>query len=542
MSLKTDPKSSKVYLTGTGLGSLSAAIYLIQDAHYEPSNIYIYEENGEDLYGGCCDAETDKNGKIHFMRGSRMFEEKFYRCTKHFWGRIPLVNEPNKTVLDEHNEHWKEYKIDTVVRLMGENASRESGYDLGLSFADKMNFLKLSMTPERKLGTKSIREVFTEDFFKSNFWYMWRTTFAFHSWHSAVEMKRYMHLFSHQLPAIHSMSGVQRTKNTGFTSFIDPAIQYLKKQGVNIYPNTKVVDFDLEVTKKKRRITKLYIESEILGNKVIDVSSKDRVFLTMGSMVADHTYGTNDTPVPYPTTNTPDTVHQSWKLWEKASRKASDFGRPEVFTRDHTESRFLGFTTTFHNDTFRKLFEGIVERKMGKTGQLTLYTSPWFITFCNYRQPMFPNQKSDTSVAWGYGLHNENLGRFVKKPMHECSGREILEEVLGFLGIEKEKEEILDNSTTIPYYLPYGISQFLRRTNKDRPKVVPDRSENFAFLGQYTEIPKHSVFTTEYSIRSAMIACKKLVDPSFKIPKMYFSLRHPVVIIKVIKTLYRKEK
>lgn len=542
MSLKTNPKNSNVYLTGTGLGSLTAAVYLIQDADYEPTNIHIYEEHGEELYGGCCDAETDKNGNFHFMRGSRMFEEKVYRCTKNLWGRIPLINDPTKTVLQEHNEHWNEYKVDTVVRLIGENGVRESGYDLGLSFVDKMNLAKLGLMSERKIGTKSIGDMFTDDFFKTNFWYMWRTTFAFHSWHSAVEMKRYMHLFMHQLPEIHSMAGVQRTKSTNFHTFIEPTIQYLKNKGVDFHPYTKVVDFDLETTNEKRRITKIYIENKLGECESIEVGSNDRVFLTMGSMVADHTYGTNDSPAPYPNTNTPDTIHQSWKLWEKASKKADDFGRPETFTRNHTESRFLGYSTTFKNDTFRRVFEDIVNREMGKTGQLTLYNSPWFLTLCAYRQPMFTDQSNNTSVAWGYGLHNENIGKFVKKPMDQCSGREILEEILGHLGVEEEKEEILENSITIPCYLPYGISQFLTRTKEDRPKVVPKNSENFAFLGQFTEIPKHIVFTTEYSVRSAMIAIKELVDPSFKIPKMYFGLKHPTVLFKVIKTVFRKEK
>ena len=46
-----------VYLNGLGLGSIAAAMYLIQKADFDPSHIHIFEQNGDkDLVGGSCDA------------------------------------------------------------------------------------------------------------------------------------------------------------------------------------------------------------------------------------------------------------------------------------------------------------------------------------------------------------------------------------------------------------------------------------------------------------------------------------------------------
>jgi len=62
--------SIDVYLNGLGLGSISAAMYLIQKADFNPSNIHIFEQMGDsELVGGSCDAsETIENGQpAYFM-------------------------------------------------------------------------------------------------------------------------------------------------------------------------------------------------------------------------------------------------------------------------------------------------------------------------------------------------------------------------------------------------------------------------------------------------------------------------------------------
>ena len=106
-------------------------------------------------------------------------------------------------------------------------------------------------------------------------------------------------------------------------------------------------------------------------------------------------------------------------------------------------------------------------------------------------------------------------------------------------GMQAEKNEILDTSTCIPCMLPYGISQFFSRAKDDRPAVVPAGSKNFAFLGQFVEIPKGIVFTTEYSVLGAIQAVKKFVKPSLVVPPMYFGQYHPLTCIAVARALLR---
>jgi oleate hydratase len=159
-----------------------------------------------------------------------------------------------------------------------------------------------------------------------------------------------------------------------------------------------------------------------------------------------------------------------------------------------------------------------------------------------YRQPFFPDQPSDTCVIWVSALGDHNVGKFVKKTMPQCTGREILEELLGHLQFdqdEREKNELLDTSYCIPCMLPYGISQFLTRAEGDRPAVVPEGSKNFAFLGQFVEIPDGIVFTTEYSVLGGIMAVKKFVKPSLVVPPMYFGQHDPIAAISAAHAVHR---
>lgn len=68
--------SANVYLNGLGLGSIAAAMYLIQKAEFNPCNIHIFEQKGDqDLVGGSCDASERivDDQSAYFMQGSRMF-------------------------------------------------------------------------------------------------------------------------------------------------------------------------------------------------------------------------------------------------------------------------------------------------------------------------------------------------------------------------------------------------------------------------------------------------------------------------------------
>ena len=543
---KREESFVNVYLNGLGMGSIAAAMYLIQKAAFNPSNIHIFEQNGDkNLVGGSCDAsEMIVNDQpAYFMQGSRMFEDKVYPCTKELWSIIPYND--NESCLQDYQKNREECRISTVVRILHENGKKDPGYHLGLNTAEKLKMAKLLATPEFLIpdGAK-ITDFFGEAFFTSNYWYMWRSLFAFQPWHSAVEMKRYMHLFFHEMPNMNTMAALERTRYTNFHSFILPALRFMQKKGVNFHYNSRIsdVEFKSDSGGKQRWIECIHLETESGEPKPsIQVLDTDLVFLTIGSMISNASFGTHDRPVDKTAVGSQN-LGGAWTLWKKIAAKQPDLGRPDQFLRDISQSKMMTFTVTFRRGLFQRKFEWLVERQMGRQSPLPLTASPWILHLHTYRQPLFPDQPRDTCVIWVTALRDDNIGKFVKKTMPECTGREILEELLGHLQFDHddvEKNEILDTSTCIPCMLPYSISQFLSRAKGDRPAVVPAGSKNFAFLGQFVEIPNGIVFTTEYSVLGAIQAVKKFVNPSLVVPPMYFGQYHPLTCIAVARALVR---
>ncbi|WP_420916095.1 oleate hydratase [Paenibacillus thiaminolyticus] len=115
------------------------------------------------------------------------------------------------------------------------------------------------------------------------------------------------------------------------------------------------------------------------------------------------------------------------------------------------------------------------------------------------------------STEYNNGLFPDNEGDYVKKKMSDCTGEEILTELLNHLHFHEDIDAMIQTANCIPCMMPYITAQFMPRAIGDRPQVVPQGSTNLAFVGQFCEIPNDVVFTEEYSVRSARIAVYTLL-------------------------------
>ena len=115
-----------------------------------------------------------------------------------------------------------------------------------------MEIMNLFFTPEEQLDDKPITDYFSDDVLDSNFWLYWRTMFAFESWHSALEMKRYIQRFVHHVGGLPDFSALRFTRYNQFESLILPMVNYLKGQGVQIHLNTEVVDITFSSTPERK--------------------------------------------------------------------------------------------------------------------------------------------------------------------------------------------------------------------------------------------------------------------------------------------------
>ena len=92
-------------------------------------------------------------------------------------------------------------------------------------------------------------------------------------------------------------------------------------------------------------------------------------------------------------------------------------------------------------------------------------------------------------------------------------------------GPEDQTEDLAAHSAnTIPCMMPYITAFFMPRAKGDRPDVVPEGAVNFAFIGQFAETPRDTIFTTEYSMRTGMEAVYTLLDIDRGVPEVWGSV------------------
>lgn len=501
-SIKRRPATTNVYMIGSGIGSLAAAIYLIRDARVPGKNIKIFESL--DVDGGSLDGAGDaKRG--YMIRGGRMLNIPTYECLQDVMTEIPSIEFDDISLEEEFLEYNQEFKTHSRARLVDKNGGKVDVTQMGFSPDDRMDMEKLIlMETEKSLGAKRIDEVFGPHFFKTNFWFMWQTTFAFQPWSSAAELRRYMIRFMHEFPRIHTLAGVARTAYNQHDSIVKPMVDWLHGQGVQIILGARVTDILFDQNKKGENLA-TKIEYVQRGKKhTINVAPTDIVTFTNGCMTDNSDEASTDTVAKYNTAQTA----PSFELWKKIANGRPEFGDPDVFCSRPDESMWMSFTVTINNNP--KLFEYIqrfTRNHPGGGALVTFKDSAWRLSFVVARQPHFKNQPMDTQIFWGYALNMFVDGDYVKKPMYKCTGREIMTELMGQLHIPKrDQAEMMRGVICRTSIMPYITSQFQPRKIGDRPLVIPQGYENFAFVSQFAEVPDDVVFTMEYSVRAAQRA------------------------------------
>ena len=501
-SIKRRPATTNVYMIGSGIGSLAAAIYLIRDARVPGKNIKIFESL--DVDGGSLDGAGDaKRG--YMIRGGRMLNIPTYECLQDVMTEIPSIEFDDISLEEEFLEYNQEFKTHSRARLVDKNGGKVDVTQMGFSPDDRMDMEKLIlMETEKSLGAKRIDEVFDPHFFKTNFWFMWQTTFAFQPWSSAAELRRYMIRFMHEFPRIHTLAGVARTAYNQHDSIVKPMVDWLRGQGVQIILGARVTDILFDQNKKGENLA-TKIEYVQRGKKhTINVAPTDIVTFTNGCMTDNSDEASTDTVAKYNTSQTA----PSFELWKKIANGRPEFGDPDVFCSRPDESMWMSFTVTINNNP--KLFEYIqrfTRNHPGGGALVTFKDSAWRLSFVVARQPHFKNQPMDTQIFWGYALNMFVDGDYVKKPMYKCTGREIMTELMGQLHIPKrDQAEMMRGVICRTSIMPYITSQFQPRKIGDRPLVIPQGYENFAFISQFAEVPDDVVFTMEYSVRAAQRA------------------------------------
>ncbi len=523
-----DVDKKSAYIIGTGLAGLSAAFYLVRDGQMAGERIHLLEKL--ELAGGSCDGRKDVT-KGFYMRGGREMDNHF-ECMWDMFRDVESIETPGVSVLDEYywlNKHDPNYSLCRASVNRGEDAHTDRKFELDRESA--MALSKLFMTSEKELEDKKISEVLPDSFWNTNFWLYWQTMFAFQKWSSALEMKRYLCRYVHHIDGLPDFSALRFTKYNQFESMILPLVKYLNEHGVNIEYGIDVKNVMIDNLGTKKIAKQIIYEKD--GNKeTIELTEDDLVFITNGCCTDTSCYGDQD--------NAPDLSKikngygESWDMWKAIAAQARDgeFGNPEKFCSDIDATNWMSATVATSNEEIIQHIIKVCKRdprngKVTTGGIVTVKdsTENWYLSWTINRQPQFKSQDKNTVLVWLYSLNTNRKGNFVKKAMRECTGAEVAMEWLYHIGIPQDEIEDLAHNAcnTTTCFMPYINAFFQPRKNTDRPHVVPDGSVNFAFIGQFAETPRDTIFTTEYSIRTGMEAVYTLLDVDRAVPEVWGS-------------------
>ncbi|MBU9057216.1 MULTISPECIES: oleate hydratase [Catenibacterium] len=521
-------EKKSAYIIGTGLAGLTAAFYLVRDGQMPGNHIHLLEKL--ELAGGSCDGYKDVH-KGFYMRGGREMDNHFEIMWDVFRD-VPSIETPNVSVLDEYywlNKHDPNYSLCRATVNKGEDAHTDKLFKLDKDSA--MALSQLFITPEADLEDKKISDVLPESFWETNFWLYWQTMFAFQKWSSALEMKRYLCRYVHHIDGLPDFSALRFTKYNQYESMILPLIEYLKKHDVDVQFGMDVKNVVIEeVDGKKTAKELIYVKDN--KEQSIPLTADDLVFITNGCCTDTSCYGDQ--------THAPDLSGivngqgESWDLWKNIAKQAKhdEYGHPDVFCSDTEATNWMSATVETSNKDIIQHIMNICKRdpRAGKVttgGIVTVKDSEnnWFLSWTINRQPQFRSQNKDTVLIWLYALHTDTEGNYIKKAMRDCTGEEICQEWLYHIGMDESKikdySENACNTTTC--FMPYINAFFQPRKNVDRPKVVPEGAVNFAFIGQFAETPRDTIFTTEYSMRTGMESVYTLLNVDRGVPEVWGS-------------------
>ncbi|MBE7629108.1 oleate hydratase [Tenacibaculum piscium] len=531
-------KDSKVYIVGSGIAGLSAAYYFIRDGHFSGENIVFLDKLS--VEGGSLDgAGNAEEGYI--IRGGREMEMTYENLWDIFQD-IPALEMPAPySVLDEYrllNDNDPNY---SKARLIHNKGEIQDFSKFGLDKKDQLAIVKLLLKKKEELNDLSIEDYFSESFLQSNFWFLWRTMFAFENWHSLLECKLYMHRFLHTLDGMKDLSCLVFPKYNQYDTFVKPLTEHLKSKGVTIQFDTLVKDLDIRINTEGKVVQGIITEQNG-KDVVIPVTKNDYVIVTTGSMTEDTSYGTNTKPAIETIDNSQSGKSDGWKLWKNLAAKSPDFGKPEKFCGNIEKSAWQSATLTCRpSDLTEKFKEYCVNDpysgKAATGGIVTITDSNWLMSFTINRQPHYPTQPDDILVVWVYALYIDKEGNHVQKRMPQCTGNEILSELCFHLGLENQLENVIENTIVRTAFMPYITSMFLPRATGDRPQIVPNGCKNLGLVGQFVETNNDVVFTVESSVRTARTAVYKLINSNKQVPDIASTQYDIRQILKATKAL-----
>ena len=229
-------------------------------------------------------------------------------------------------------------------------------------------------------------------------------------------------------------------------------------------------------TPTKKLAVRIDVDHE--GDKSsIDLTENDLVFITNGGCVENSSMGSQTEPAAWAPEIKPG---GGWDMWRRIAAQDPSFGHPDVFCSDPEHSKWMSATVTTLDDEIPPYIQKICKRdpfsgKVVTGGIVTVTDSNWLLSWTLNRQQQFRDQPKNQLCVWVYGLFSDKPGDYVKKPMRDCTGREICMEWLYHIGVPEDQiAELAEHSAnTVPVMMPYIDAFFMPRPSATAPISCP---------------------------------------------------------------------
>jgi oleate hydratase len=312
-------ENKTAWFVGSGLAALAGAAFLIRDGQMPGNRITILEQ--QRLPGGALDGIKEPN-KGFVIRGGREMEDHF-ECLWDLYRSIPSLEIEGASVLDEFywlNKDDPNFSLQRATVNRGEDAHTDGLFTLS-DLAQK-EIVKLFLATRKEMENKRINEVFGKEFLSSNFWLYWRTMFAFEEWHSALEMKLYLHRFIHQIRGMPRLlhAEVHQVQPVRIAGAAAGQVAAESWRGVPL--RNRDTDVDFNIAPGLKQATHIHWRRDGAEGGV-DLGPDDLVFMTIGSLTENSDNGDHHTPANLNVGPAP-----AWDLWRRIAAKDPSLRAP----------------------------------------------------------------------------------------------------------------------------------------------------------------------------------------------------------------------
>ncbi|KAJ5105299.1 hypothetical protein NUU61_002646 [Penicillium alfredii] len=501
------PELTEAWILGTGTASFASALHLVFEAKLPPSKVHILDSHismGQAVYHN----GDPVNGYDQF---AACLPVPSGEPIKQLFDLVPSVRGQGKSL-------WEEIQSAEAKHVSTKHGNdtrflvQKDGYlkdiattKLGMSTRHRLRLVSLMFKGEKRLGRNQIRDFLPNSFFQSPFWAIWSAQFGFQPWHSAAEFKRAVREYLREFHTLSIITCLDITGYYQFESIFLPLYVYLQSLGVDFHFDTTVTDILTSGENNNKAVSQLNLIQN--GFPVQQkIGQHDIVIISIGSTISGATRGTNNSPPDGQSIEPNDKLDENWSLWLEIGTKSHAFGNPYNFCTRQAESTLQSFTITTADLTLFDHLQSISHSNQAGAF-ITLPESPWRLNLCIPWQPVFDQQPSDIRVLWGSALEPRRKGKFVKKPMTDCSGMEVTIELLGHLNYPS----LVHHTITIPRVMPRMSAGLLARSSNDRPGVIPQETCNLGLIGPFVEIPRYSCVDVSYGVRTAQLAVSQLM-------------------------------